>query len=412
MKNRKTPPEATRGLEEEHLRPLLHHLPVVVYIAPITANDRLEYVSPQIEPLLGWAPDDFRREPGLWRSCIHPEDRDRIEFRVATEAGRPDRMVAEYRMIRKSGEEIWVHDEATIVRQDDGKPLCVQGVLMDVTERRRLEAESQRRQVYEAQVEKMISLGTLVSGVAHEINNPNSFILSNAAILRKAWESALPILDSFHRESGEFMLGGIPYSRARERVLSQVEGVLQGAERISSIVRELRAYSLRETPGSEQTIDVNEPLKAAITLTTNLLKKSTTRFVVEFGDNLPVVKGNRQRLEQVFINLLQNACQALTSSSQAVIVKTGFQESKRAVLITVRDEGRGIPSEHLKRLGDPFFTTRRDAGGTGLGLSISRRIILEHKGEISFNSLPDRGTTVTVSLPMVISREDKGDQKP
>lgn len=393
----------------EKLRSLLLHLPVVIYIAPIDANDRMEFVSPQIECLLGWKPDEFQERPALWRSCIHQDDRDRIEFRVKNDPGGPERMVAEYRMMTRAGETIWVHDEATIVRDEDGKPICVQGVLIDVTEKRRLEDEAKRRNEYLAQVEKMISLGTLVSGVAHEINNPNSYILSNATLLRKTWEGTLPILDAYHRESGEFMLGGIPYSRARDKILPQLEAIQQGAERINGIVRELRDYSLQESSVLDQVFSVHEPLKAAITLTTNLVKKSTNRFVVEFGSNLPPIRGARQRLEQVFINLIQNACNALTGMEQGVTVSTRFKPSGRLIIITIRDEGRGIPPEHLKRLGDPFFTTRRECGGTGLGLSISRRIVLEHKGELAFESVPGAGTTVTVSLPVLSEPRPNGE---
>lgn len=137
-------------------------------------------------------------------------------------------------------------------------------------------------------------------------------------------------------------------------------------------------------------------------LVDNALRKATTRYTVHYMGNLPKVRGNFQRLEQVVVNLILNACQALPDTGKGIFVSTHYRHDSRSVIIQVEDEGVGIPPEHLSRLTDPFFTTKRESGGTGLGLSISDGIISEHGGIMEFESVPGRGTTVIITLPAAV----------
>ncbi|HEB11697.1 MAG TPA: GHKL domain-containing protein [Spirochaetales bacterium] len=131
------------------------------------------------------------------------------------------------------------------------------------------------------------------------------------------------------------------------------------------------------------------------------MKKATKRFAVEIEENLPTIKGNFQRLEQVIINLIENACQALRDNEQGILISTSFDADHDCVEVKVRDEGAGITPENLARIKDPFFTTKRDAGGTGLGLSISATIIADHQGSLTITSERGKGTTVTICLPVI-----------
>lgn len=514
---------------EARFRSLVEQIPAVLYIAPVDDSSRLEFISPQVEQLLGYSAKEFLDQPDLWRSCLHPDDRERLEFRqMATGIGQKT-FVAEYRMVSRDGVTHWIRDEAVMVHRPDGRSLCFQGIMLDLTERRQLEeilrvyeeaveglddlvlaidnrqrfilankawfayqgktreevlgkhlsevlggvayaevqprvvsclagkrmsfeierehpllgrrvvavtyfplkgdgqaiigmvsylkdvtdrkrreVEARRRQDQLAQVEKLVSLGTMVSGVAHEINNPNSFIMTNSAALAKAWEGALPILDAYRQENGEFMLGGVAYSKQRDRVMELIQGIHHGAERIRNIVDELRRFSRSEAGQEQIRLNVNEPLMAAVTLTTNCVRKATHRFSMSLATSLPLIQGSPQRLEQVIINLIQNACQALTSPQQSVRVESGVDPATRRVFVRVQDEGSGIPHHLLQRVCDPFFTTRRETGGTGLGLSISARIIEEHRGEMRFESIPGKGTTVTVFLPPALLKGTSG----
>jgi polar amino acid transport system substrate-binding protein len=118
-------------------------------------------------------------------------------------------------------------------------------------------------------------------------------------------------------------------------------------------------------------------------------------------------KGNSQRLEQVVINLIVNACESLQDKSRSVSISTRFDAADDRVIVQVKDEGVGIQPEALQRIRDPFFTTKRDSGGTGLGLTISDKIVRDHRGELIFESEPDSGTTVTIRLPIKPEEEDR-----
>jgi polar amino acid transport system substrate-binding protein len=148
-----------------------------------------------------------------------------------------------------------------------------------------------------------------------------------------------------------------------------------------------------------QMVRINAVVDAATLILGSLIKKSTDRFSFESGSGIPPVKGAFQKIEQVVINLISNACQALTDRNQAVTVTTAFTRERGRVIVTVKDEGAGISPENLKHIMNPFFTTKRDSGGTGLGLAITYNIVKEHGGELTIESVPGKGTIATVSLP-------------
>jgi len=132
----------------------------------------------------------------------------------------------------------------------------------------------------------------------------------------------------------------------------------------------------------------------------NLIEKSTEHFSVAYGDNIPLIRGSSQRIEQVVVNLVMNACQALPGKDRAIALATFVDHGENIVVLEVRDEGSGITAEHLPHLSDPFFTTKRESGGTGLGLSVSTGIVKEHGGALAFSSLPGAGTTARLTLPI------------
>jgi C4-dicarboxylate-specific signal transduction histidine kinase len=273
-------------------------------------------------------------------------------------------------------------------------------VVRDITDRKRAEEQARVHQQQLMQASKMAALGVLVSGVAHEINNPNNFIMLNAPILREAWESARPVLDAYHRENGDFLMGGMMYSEMREQMPKLLSGVTQGAERIKQIVANLKSYVRGDGGDLSPAVDVNAVIRSSLSLISNVIKNATDRFAVKYEADLPTVRGSFQRLEQVILNLIQNACQALPDKKKGLFVTTGRSADRAAVVVTIRDEGGGIRPEDLPRIREPLFTTRQEAGGIGLGLSISSKIIEEHRGRLQFESELGKGTTVTISLPV------------
>ncbi|GFO69977.1 histidine kinase [Geomonas limicola] len=269
-----------------------------------------------------------------------------------------------------------------------------------VAERNRAYEELRLHQDKLIQADKMATLGVLVAGVAHEVNNPNGLILLNLPILKDVYQDALETLEARYREQGDFLVAGLPYSRMRDEVPQMLADMSDGAARIKRIVEDLKDYARQDSVVRREPFDLNAVAQAAVRLVDTSLRRATTRFEAIYCTPLPQVSGNALRIEQVVVNLLINACQALPSSERGIFLATGYDLEAGEVRLTIRDEGVGIPPESLGRLTDPFFTTKRESGGTGLGLSISAGIVQEHGGSLSFDSPPGQGTTATLTLPL------------
>jgi signal transduction histidine kinase/purine-cytosine permease-like protein len=251
------------------------------------------------------------------------------------------------------------------------------------------------------QADKMASLGILVSGVAHEINNPASFIRLNIGMLEEVWNGLLPMLDKKNAES-DLWIAGMPFDYARSSIPKLLRGIHQGAERVSTIIRNLKDYARQSPLDMGGTVDINLALTSSLELLANPLRKATNRLEVEMTPNLPSFRGDLRRVEQVLVNLIQNAYQALTRRNQAIRIRTGQNDGH--VCFEIEDEGHGIRAEYLKNVCDPFFTTKRDQGGTGLGLSVSAGIIEEHRGIMEISSEPGEGTRVKLLFPVPDAR--------
>ncbi|MDM8525446.1 ATP-binding protein [Desulfococcaceae bacterium HSG8] len=236
--------------------------------------------------------------------------------------------------------------------------------------------------------------------MAHEINNPITSVILNTPILQKVWTSVLPVLDEHCQKYPDFRVGAMNYTRIRERIPRLLSDIADGARRVKDIVYDLRDFARERPSEMSDMVDVNNVVRKSAGLVSNLIRKSTDHFSVNYAPNLPVFRGNAQRIEQVVINLVMNACQSLSDSQHPVSVFTGYDTESASVFIEVRDEGCGIPPEVFQQIKDPFFTTRRDDGGTGLGLAISDRIIEDHGGTSEFMSAPGEGTTVRIAFPV------------
>jgi signal transduction histidine kinase len=279
------------------------------------------------------------------------------------------------------------------LKDDHGKVVNVINLSSDITEKIRLREEAARSG-------RLASLGELAAGVAHEINNPNALILLNAPILEEIWSEAAPILEKKYRDEGDFPLGRLSYSRIRDEIPRLHSEVIDAAHRIRVIVEDLKEFVNQEDAEGKEDLDLNEIVRKAVRLMANVIKNSTSRFHVSYGEGLPTVRGIFGRIEQVVVNLLLNACQALSKTECGIFVSIRFDDRRNRTVLEIRDEGVGIGPEDLSRLTDPFYTTRRQSGGTGLGLSVSARIVKEHCGELNFSSVPGEGTVVTLTLPV------------
>ncbi len=258
--------------------------------------------------------------------------------------------------------------------------------------------------------DRLASLGTLVSGAAHEINNPTNMISLSSPTLRDAWKSIVPILDRHYEEEGDFSVAGLPYSEMKDLIPGLFDGIDEGTSRIAQIVRDLRDFGGADDLGIPQAVDINEIAASAVRLTRNRIARTAREFSECYYDNLPPITGNPRRVEQVIVDLLQNACDALAAKDGggSMGISTSTTDDNKTVIVEICDEGIGMTTEQLSRAMDPFYTTKRDSGGTGLGLSVSLGIIREHKGELVLESELGKGTTARITIPAAIQTSEAG----
>lgn len=272
----------------------------------------------------------------------------------------------------------------------------------EVQERKRAAEALRQGQQQLVQADKMASLGILVSGVAHEVNNPNALILLNAPLVLDYVKDCQPIIDDYARNNPDLTLAGLPHERITGRIQAKIVEIQDAAQKIKRIVDDLKDFARHAEPEHTSLFDINTTAQMSIRLLENKIRKSSDHFTTAFAPLLPCIKGNPHRIEQVILNLLLNACQALKSPSEGIHLATEYDSETKMICLTITDEGEGIAPENMDLLLDPFFTTKRDRGGTGLGLSVSAGIVKEHNGTLEFASTSGKGTVVTLRLPACI----------
>jgi PAS domain S-box-containing protein len=272
-------------------------------------------------------------------------------------------------------------------------------IVRDITERKRAEEQARQQQQQLMKTDKLTSLGVLIAAIAHEINNPNQTILLNSAFLNRACPQLLSLLRDHAGDLEGFLIAGLEHEEFLETLPSLLSRTEECSKRIDGIVKNLKAY-VREGPKSMTYLDINEVIRSAIELAKSFIQKATESFRLELEDNLPQVRGNAQRIEQVLINLILNACQSLPNRERGFSIGSSYDRKHGAVLIRVNDEGVGISEEDLAKIRTPLFTTKLAQGGTGLGLYVAQTIVEEHHGELHFDSKPGRGTRAAVILPV------------
>ena len=380
---------------------LINYLTDYIFTVTIKDGAVVETIhGPGCIHVTGYTPEDYNNDPDLWLRMVPEKDKPKVieQAKLALE-GKEVKPI-EHRIIHRSGQTRWVSSKIVVTKDDHGNAVAYDGLINDITRLMKVRAAALLRDKQLRQADKMASLGILVSGIAHEINNPNNFILLNTQLFQKIWKDITPILDEYYKANGDFVIAGMLFSKAKEKIAQSLDGILKGSDRIKIITKSLTEYSRADSGMLNEKVDVNKVVEMAILITGNLIKKSTNNFVVEYGKELPLVDGNSQQLEQVVINLINNACQSLKDTSSKIKVMTYFNIERKKVRIKVEDEGVGINESDLKYITDPFFTTKRNMGGTGLGLSVSYNIVKSHGGTILFNSQSGKGTSVRVSFPV------------
>ncbi len=366
------------------------------------------------EPMILFANDSFKRMAGfpghdlvgrplrmLRTTCLREKEFSLLEHRYSNSKS------ATMETIRRNrdGSEVFCQWHISPVRGPDGKVTHFISILMDITRLREQEAAQRRskeelikanRQLKENQQqlihsEKMAFLGQLAAGVAHEINNPVGYVMSNLETLMDDITDLMGAEDTGARTPPETKRTPADFFAEAFEIL---EESIAGLDRVKDIVQGLKNFA-RPADGEIRTADINHEIEVALKIVGNELgRRCTVRK--NLGD-LPLIDCRPGQLNQVFANLLANAAQAIVGNG-TITVTTEFTGSE--ILVEVSDDGIGIEEENLSQLFTPFFTTKPTGKGTGLGLSISYGIVRKHNGTIDVESTVGQGSTFTVRLPV------------
>jgi two-component system cell cycle sensor histidine kinase/response regulator CckA len=369
---------------EERFRLLAENARDVIFIWSLT-DHRYEYLSPSVYDLTGHLPEEFYVDPGLFESLVHTEDRSRIH--AIGESIRRSELppVLEYQVQHRDGSSIWINQRHTVATDDEGHPLTLNGICTDVTEFRheRLEKLNLEQQLQQAQ--KMEAIGRLAGGIAHDFNN------------------LLTVINGYV----DLLLDTVPVGQPAPPELLEIK---RAGTKAADLTNQLLAFS-RNQVANPQLLKPGEAVLESLTMVQRMMGEDVI-VQAEIADDLPDIFVDPTHLDQILVNLLVNARDAVdkVGSIQVKVAvvdltreyccKCQYPLSGEYLSISVQDNGRGIEPAILERVFDPFFTTKEVGQGTGLGLSTVFGIVHQMEGHVQVSSQPGHGTTFRVLIPM------------
>lgn len=363
--------EEALGLTQQRLSSLLSSSSTVIYTRHNEPPYRITYLSDNIRERLGYEPSHFYEDEALWERLLHPEDALRVseDGKSIDAAGQ---LTLEYRIRHESGRWIWLLDERRTIKGGDGRPREIVGSLLDVTERRNLEAQLR-------QAQKMEALGQLAGGVAHDFNNLLCVVLGYTEVALRS-------------------------DQLGDDLRAALEEIHAAGQRAVSLTRQLLLFSRKQTLNAEPVC-----LNDIIAETKNILGRVIGEHItldVALEDPLPSVKVDGGQLQQVLFNLCINARDAMPQGGRLSIrTRTVMAEAtdplstpQRRVELSVADTGHGMDDETMRHIFEPFFTTK-GTRGTGLGLATVFNIVKQNDGQLKVESRSGIGSMFTVSFP-------------
>ena len=364
---------------EARYRTLVERLPAITYVADLGSAGKWHYVSPQIESILGFSPEEWLADPNIWVNNLHPDDREAALAAEELFSETQQMLKSEYRFFARDGRTLWFHDEAVILRQAEGSPPMMQGLMYDITEEKQLEEQLR-------QAQKMEAVGQLAGGVAHDFNN-------------------LLMLIQLHTDR---LCDTLPIDHEARKDTVAIEAAVS---RASSLTKQLLAFSRKQVL-KPRVLDLNSVLAEAASMLRRLITQEIELKFVP-GEALGRIKADPDQIVQVALNLAVNSRDAmpqggtLTFETKNVTVterdSRGIREATPGnyVALIVRDTGSGMDEQTQARIFEPFFTTKEPGKGTGLGLATVYGIVRQSGGWIEVESRPNAGTTFKVNLRRV-----------
>jgi signal transduction histidine kinase len=261
-----------------------------------------------------------------------------------------------------------------------------------------LEESTEQHRLRQANEEasRLASLGELSAGIAHEINNPTGLIVHAVSLFSAAMKDLTPAASHYQKQNPFWLIAGLQPDVAIKELQYSCGSIEEGAKRISRIVNDLKRYAMPHIADEYTRVCLNDVVQVAQRLTANQTKAHQVSIILSALS--PCINGDAQQLHQVLINLIQNACNASAAKQAEIVIETSVQDDK--AILSIVDNGCGMNSATLKRITEPFFTTRRNEGGSGLGLSVCSKIIKEHQGEMQILSTLGHGTRIRLTFAL------------
>lgn len=385
--------ETRRSRREAELRYklLVEQLPIIVYVNPVNRMSSTTYVSPQIQNILGYRPEEWLADPEFWQKRIHPDDREAVLTNVERSdlTGTPFDM--EYRMLARDGRVVWFQDQTILVRDHNGQPLYWQGLKIDITKRKqaedeilKLNAELERR-VEERTKELGRALRAkdeFLANMSHELRTPLNAILGLSESLIEL--AAGPLTEKQHKYVGMI-------SESGNHLLSLINDILD----LAKIEAGQIVLNINE-------VDLKQVCQSSLRMINELAHKKNQHVTLEIDEAMGPVWADERRLKQVLVNLLSNAVKFTPENGKLGLEVQADKEEKR-IMITVWDNGIGISESDLTRLFQPFVQLdsglAREVTGTGLGLTLVAQMVRLHGGSVAVESESGKGSRFTVILP-------------
>jgi PAS domain S-box-containing protein len=355
---------------------LLQHLPVSAWT--LEPDGTPDFVNQVWLDFAGQTVEFVRSHPEAWMTAIHPEDREIAAKRFWEGVHSGQGFAMETRSLRaRDGTYRWHLNQAVVLRDSEGKVLKFVGTTTDIDDQKRTEEALRQIQAELAHVARVTTMGELAASMAHEINQPLSGIITNAGTCLRMLAADPPNLDG-----------------ARECTLRTI----RDGNRASDVIKRLRGLFSKKAPTIE-TVDLNEATREVIALSRGELQRNQVILSLDLTDGLPTVAGDRIQLQQVILNLLLNASEAMRdvgNRPRKLVVRTEPDEGDH-VRLSVKDAGVGLEPQSVNKLFQPFYTTK--SGGMGIGLSVSRSIIESHHGRLWASANDGPGATFSFRIP-------------